>query len=155
MADRRRAIGTGHVAKTFGLANALSKQQVEVLEEKLSTLCHAHAARLPSGCEIVCLRENPWIAQDAAADQDAFDPGVQTRNDLLRLDAIPAAEDRNPELLRDFSDQCPVCNAAVALSSRPAVHGDSCRAGVLDHPGERWCVALALIPARTHFDRDR
>ena len=45
--------------------------------------------------------------------------------------------------------------ARVTLCSCPSVYGDCRGARVLDHPGELRCVAVAVVPARAHFDRHR
>ena len=49
----------------------------------------------PAGGKVGSLRENPRIAQHAAADEDAFDAEPHPVDNLLRFDAVAAAEHRD------------------------------------------------------------
>ena len=85
---------SGVVARNFlvfaGLALILSG-----LPHLLATLVERDVTRLTAGSKIGGLRENPGIAQHAAAHQNAVDAGAQPVDNLLRLDAVATAEDRN------------------------------------------------------------
>ena len=77
------------------LVHALVPQQLDVLEQEAAAIGERDVARRAPGRQIGGLRQNPGIAQDAAADQHAFDAGSPTRHDRLRIGAVAAAEHRN------------------------------------------------------------
>ena len=132
-----------------GLVHALVAQQLDVFEQEAATIGERDLAWRPSGGQIGGLRQNPRIAQDAPADQHAFDAGSPTRHDRLRLDAVAAAEHRNAERLRDARDELPIRAARVALRRGSAVNGDGGGAGILDHLRQQRRVPLeSSHPAR-------
>ena len=142
------------VPEAFGVAQALLHQQVDVVEQEASAVGGGNGSRRSAGGEIRGLRENPRIAEDAAAYEhavDALGAVPHPRDDVFRLDAIAAAEHGNRQAVRDLGDEIPVGVPAVALRRGAAVDGDGGGAGVLHHLRERRRVPLVVIPAGAHL----
>ena len=89
-------------------------------------------SRRPALHQIARLRENPRVAQHAAADVDAAHARLHPRDDVFGLDAVAGSEHRNRNRPRDLGDEIPIGKAAVALLRGAAVNGDRLRARVLD-----------------------
>src|SRR5205814_1735090 len=113
---------------------ALLGEEVDVVEEELAAVGEGHDAGGAAGGEVFGLRENPGIAQNAAAHQDAVDasgtPGAletvavpHPGHHVFRLETIAAAEHGNREAARDLGDEIPIGRSAVALRGGPPVHG--------------------------------
>ena len=130
------------MAKALLLVFTLIEQEIDVVEQELPSLTHRHHSRRASGDNICCLGEDPGIAKDTATNQHATDTGLHSFDDLLGLDAITAAEDRNrASRWQPVLTKLPVGPAAIRLLGRPAVDGDCRGAGVLDHPRQRRRVS--------------
>ena len=93
-----------NVTEAFFFVQALLLQHLDVGEQELGTIGIGYLARCASSREIRGLPENPWIAQRAAADENARHTRVPEAVDqLFRLDAITAAKHRDTDAARDVA----------------------------------------------------
>ena len=99
------------------------------------------------------LGKDPWVAEDASANEDAGHPTAQPGHDGFRVDAIAAAEHGNAQLTGNPRNQIPVRPTRVALRGRPTVNGHRRGAGILHHLRHKRCVSLFVVPTRPHLDR--
>ncbi len=134
--------------------HTLLHEQVNVVEQEASAIFERDRTRGASREQIVRLCEDPRIAQHAAADEHAFDARGETMHDLLRLDAIAAAEHRDRQIAGDLGDDVPVGRSTVALRRGASVHGHRRRACVLHHFRQRRRVPLVVVPAGAHLHGD-
>src|SRR5437773_8059341 len=72
--------------------DALLQKQLDVVEEEAPAILERHRACQASAEQVHRLRQNPGIAEHAAANEDASDARFEPPDDLLRLDAVAAAE---------------------------------------------------------------
>ena len=87
--------------KPSSSADALVEQQPEVVAQELSAPLDRRRRRPALAArQRVGLRQDPRIAQHAAAHQHAADARPQPVRDLIGLHAVAAAEDRNVEVAR-------------------------------------------------------
>src|SRR5258708_6385897 len=86
------------VTETFGFPDPLVQQEIDVFEEKLAALGVADCARRVAARDGGSLLEDPWIPERAPSHEHARNTAVQELLDeLRRLDAIAAAEDRDSD----------------------------------------------------------
>src|SRR5204863_5975807 len=83
------------MAEPVGFMDAFAHEQCDVLEEELSAIAQRDLARCSACGEVRGLRENPWITQDAAANQHTLNARLHPVDHVSRLDAVAAAEHRD------------------------------------------------------------
>ena len=76
------------MTETLGFVVALTQQEIDIFKQEAAALLQCHRPRGASLQEIPGLRQNPWVAQHAAAHEHAAHPIAHAADDLLRLDAI-------------------------------------------------------------------
>src|SRR5262249_32303548 len=72
------------------LVDPLAQQQIYIVKEKATPILQRDEPWRTAGGEIVCLREDPRISQNAAPDENAVHSRFHLCNDLLGLDAVAA-----------------------------------------------------------------
>src|SRR5688572_9630021 len=65
--------GSG-MTKAVRLVDPFVEQQLDIVEQKLAAIRHRHLTRRPPGSNVGRLREDPWVAEYAAADKHTAHP---------------------------------------------------------------------------------
>ena len=119
------------VAEPGALVLVAVHQQVDVVEQEPRPVGGGDLAHRPAGDQVLGLRQDPRIAQHAAAHEHAAHARAELVHDLPRLDAVARAEHRNAHAFGHRADEVPVGRAGVGLPGGAAVHGDRRGPGVL------------------------
>src|SRR4029453_3296577 len=87
------------------LIDSLAQEELDVVNQETAALLERDGTRRVAGDDIARLGEDPGIPQHAPADQDALHAEPEPLDDLLGLDAVAAAKNRNGEIVRDAGDE--------------------------------------------------
>ena len=142
------------MAKTLSFIHVFAQQQLHVVEQEAAALFARDLAGRAARHQVARLRQDPRVAQHAAAHEHAAHAGAHARDDVFGLDAVAGSEHRNRHRLRHHRHQVPVRHPAVALLRRAPMHRDRRRAGALDMPGQLRRVDLPVVPPLAHLHRD-
>ena len=148
-------LARGAVPEAVGFGHPFVEQHADVRSEELAALPSRDDSRLFPRRQRRSLRQDPRVAQHAAAHQDSADARAQAVENLVGLEAVAAAEDGNVEIGRHLAHEVPVGAAGIRLLGGAAVNGHRGGAGILHAAREVGRVAQGVVPARAHLDRDR